>query len=49
MEYIIIWILFGGICYFLAEKKNKNTGLAVIMGVIFGIFAVLYYAFCDSE
>lgn len=49
MEYIIILALFGGICYYLADKKNKNKGTATVMGILFGIFAVIYYLFCDSE
>lgn len=43
MEFIICWLLFGGICYYLAKEKNRNTGLAAIMGCLFGIFALIYY------
>lgn len=49
MEFIICWLLFGVVCYCLAEKKNKNTTWAVVGGVLFGIFAVIYYLLCDPE
>jgi len=42
---IIFWIIFGLICYKLAEDKNRDKNLAFWMGVLFGFFAVIYY-FC---
>lgn len=49
MELIIVWVLFGGICYLLAKEKNRNEWLAAFMGVLFGIFAVAYYIIVDTN
>jgi len=38
------WILWPILCYNLAAARNRDTGAAVIWGIIFGLFAVLYYA-----
>lgn len=40
---IAIWVLLGFWCYSIAEKNGRNTILAVIMGLLFGIFAVAGY------
>lgn len=49
MEFIIIWILFGAACYALAKDKNRNAGLAAVMGCLFGIFALIYYLVVDKK
>lgn len=49
MEIIIIWVLFGGVCYLLAKEKNRNEWLAAFMGVLFGIFALIYYIAVDTK
>ena len=41
---ICFWALWPILCYNLAAGKNRDTGTAVIVGIIFGLFAVLYYA-----
>ena len=30
-------------CYTIAEKKGRSKGLAIFMGLLFGIFAVIGY------
>jgi hypothetical protein len=40
---LAIKILFVVLCYNIAKKKGKNTGLAIFWGIIFGLFAVLVY------
>lgn len=40
---IIIWILCGVGCMKLAENKNRNQGLAFVMGCLFGVFALVFY------
>lgn len=37
------WIAFALICYALAKKKGLNEIIAVAMGLLFGLFAVIYY------
>jgi hypothetical protein len=48
MEFLIIWMIFGGICWYLADKNGRNVPLAVFLGVFFGIFAVIGYAIAGS-
>lgn len=47
MEFIIeviIWGLCGWACYSMALKKNRNESLWAVMGVLFGIFAIIVLA-----
>ena len=46
---IIIWLCCGFACKHLAEEKNKAGGYAFVMGMLFGLFAVLYYALCKKQ
>lgn len=46
---IILWILCSCACYKIAKKNGRDTTLAVILGLIFGIFAVLTYVFIGEE
>lgn len=39
----IVWLACAALCGFLATHKNRNVGRAVAAGVVFGIFAVIYY------
>ena len=41
---LIIWALCAVACYKIAEKNHRDTTIAVIMGFIFGIFAIIVYA-----
>lgn len=40
---IIFWILNAFICYYLAKIQKRNTTIALILGFLFGVFAILYY------
>ena len=40
---LIIWILMATFCYMLAEKQGRNRGLATVLGLGLGIFAVIGY------
>ena len=46
---IISGVLFGIPCALLASSKNKKVGQAFWLGVFFGIFALIYYIFCEKE
>ena len=46
---VLIWLVSGVVCMLLAQGKNKNGGLAFVMGALFGIFAIIYYAACAAE
>jgi RsiW-degrading membrane proteinase PrsW (M82 family) len=47
--YILFSIIFVIICYNLAKKKGKSTGWAIVGALLWGIFAVLYYALCAPK
>ena len=49
MEYIIFWALFGGCCYAIAKNKNRNEWVALTCGILFGIFALIYYIVVDKK
>jgi sugar phosphate permease len=44
MFIIIIWLGCAFGCYWLAQSKGRNVALAAIMGLLFGIFALVVYA-----
>jgi len=45
---IISAVIWGVICFFIARSKERSTGIAFFMGLIFGFFAFIYYLFCKS-
>lgn len=53
IEVFIVWFIIALVCgftsAFLASKRNRNKTQAFVLGVIFGIFAVIYYLFIDSK
>lgn len=46
---IIWWILCSYACYKIANKNGRDTTLAIILGFIFGISAVLIYVFIGEK
>jgi hypothetical protein len=46
---LIIWAACGFGCYKLAESKNRNKITGAVMGVLFGVFAVLVYACLNKK
>ena len=51
-KYIIrigLSIVSAVLCYYLAKKKNKNEKLAAAMGLIFSVFALVYYIFVAAR
>ena len=52
MEFIfslLVAALWGYICYRMAEKRNRDTTLAAILGALFGVFAVAGYAIAGNK
>ncbi len=41
---LLVALLWGYICYKMAEKRRRDTTLAAILGALFGVFAVIGYA-----
>ena len=52
MEFIsslLFLILWGYICYRMAEKRGRDTFLAAVLGALFGVFAVIGYAIAGDK
>ena len=41
---LMMSVLWGYICYKMAEKRGRDATLGAILGAIFGLFAVIGYA-----
>lgn len=46
---LLFAILWGYICYRMAEKRGRDTFLAAILGTLFGVFAVIAYAIAGDK
>ena len=46
---LVVWALCGWGCYKIAEKNGRDTTLAAVLGVFFGLFAVLGYAIAGKK
>lgn len=46
---ILMCILWGYICYRMAEKRGRDTTLGAILGALFGVFAVIGYAIAGDK
>lgn len=46
---LLVAILWGYICYRMAEKRHRDTTLAAILGALFGLFAVIGYAIAGDK
>lgn len=46
---IMFAVLWGYICYGMAEKRHRDTTLAAILGACFGILAVIGYAIAGDK
>ena len=46
---LLVWLACGFACYKLAEKQGRNTVLAAVFGVIFGLLAVLVYLIIGNK
>jgi len=38
---VIVWLLFGFACSWVAKSKNRDVGGWLLLGVLFGIFALI--------
>lgn len=46
---IMVWCLCGFGCYKLAEKQGRDKTIAVVLGVLCGIFAVIGYLIAGDK
>lgn len=44
MEFLFIWLVFAGLCAYVANAKGRSVGGWLIFGLVFGIFALLVIA-----
>lgn len=47
--YVLVAALWGYLCFRMAEKRNRDTTLAAILGALFGVFAVIGYAIAGDK
>jgi cell division protein FtsW (lipid II flippase) len=41
---LVIWAAFAVLCAEMARTRNRNTAVWAIMGLLFGVFAVIVLA-----
>lgn len=46
---LAICALFGWICYNMADKRGRNAVLGAVLGVLFGLLAVIGYAIAGDK
>lgn len=46
---LLIAVLWGYICFKMAERRGRDTTLAAILGALFGVFAVIGYAIAGNK
>ena len=51
MEFVsfLICLFFGWACYKLASKQGRNEIIGAVLGVLFGVFAVIGYAIAGDK
>ena len=46
---LLIWALMALWCKKIAENNHRDTTIAIILGILFGIFAVIGYYIAVNE
>ncbi len=46
---ILFTLVWAVVCYKMAENRHRDPALGVIAGLLFGIFAVAYYAIVGDK
>lgn len=46
---LLVAVLWGYICYKMAENRGRDTVIAAVLGALFGIFAVIGYAIAGDK
>ena len=46
---LVIWLVCAALCYAIAESKNRDQVVALCMGFLFGIFAVIGYVILPKK
>lgn len=40
---LVMWIAFSLLCMYLAEQRGRDKTLGFLAGLLFGVFAIIYY------
>ena len=46
---ILLMILWGALCYRMAENRHRDSTIGFILGALFDIFAVIGYAIAGDN
>ena len=46
---LLFAVLWGYLCYRMAEKRGRDTTLGAILGALFGVFAIIGYAIAGNK
>ena len=49
MDVFVCWLCITALCALVANEKNRNIGIAILCGFLFGIFALIYYCFVGEK
>lgn len=47
--WIFSWIIFGGLGYFMAEKRKRSPGAGFLLGFLLGIIGLLIIALMGDK
>ena len=48
MEILLIWIASAALCGWIANKKNRNIGLWVVVGLLTGVIGIIIIALMST-
>ena len=46
---LVVWVLCGLGCYRMAENQGRDKTLGAVLGVLFGVFAIIGYAIAGPK
>ena len=49
MEFVLIALGLAVLTGMIGNNKGKGFGMPFFMGLLFGVFALIYYAVCRAE
>ncbi|NWK96534.1 zinc ribbon domain-containing protein [Sphingobium lactosutens] len=49
MEFVIIWLICGGIAAMIASSKGGNGAIGFVVGLLFGPFGIIAAFFMGNE
>lgn len=49
MIFIVFWVVWIVMCYMIADKNMRDKNWAILMGLLFGLIAVVVYALIGKK